>query len=367
MIYGRKRKTVKAIFVLPNLNAGGAERVVTLLSRELVALGLAVDIALMLDEEVQYEVPNGVQLVKLNTRAMPRKKRLNVMRKYFSQEKKRNPQLVVLPFHDSCLKNVLMAVFGLNIRVVASERNNPYIKGSSGISRLKANVPYALASACVFQTPDARAYYAPVIQKKGFIIANPLQLNESLVWSGEEEKSIVSVGRLEPQKNHSMLIEAFEMLHREYPEYILDVYGEGSLRAELQAKIQEKGLQNAVYLRGYSKEVQRRVSEAALFVLSSDYEGMSNALIEALAIGVPSVSTDHPIGGARWLIQDGVNGLLTPVADAQALYLAMKHLLENSDVAKQMSEEGKKLREKLSACNIAREWLQMIKTMRGMQ
>ena len=358
---------MKAIFVLPNLNAGGAERVVTLLSRELVAMGVAVDIALMLDEEVQYEVPDGVRLMKLNTREMPRKKRLTVMRKYFSREKKENPQLVVLPFHDSCLKNVLMAALGLGIRVVACERNNPYIKGTGGIRRLKANVPYALASACVFQTPDARAYYAPMIQKKGVVIANPLQLNASLDWKGIGRHTIVSVGRLEPQKNHAMLLDAFEMLHREYPQYILDIYGEGSLREELQTKINEKGLQNVFVLRGYSKDVQYPVSEAALFVLSSDYEGMSNALIEAMAIGVPSVSTDHPIGGARWLIQNGVNGMLTPVADAQALYLAMKRVLEDSDLARQISEEGKKLRERLSARNIAGEWLCMMKTIRGMQ
>ena len=277
-----------------------------------------------------------------------------------------DPQLVLLPFHDSCLKNVLFATFGLGIAVIASERNNPYIKGESKFARLKASIPYGLASACVFQTRDALEYYAPMVQKKGRVIVNPLQLKEELVWTGMGNRTIVSVGRLDPQKNQKMLIDAFWMLHKDHPECTLDIYGEGSLRPQLQEQIDALGLQEAVCLRGYDKQVQKRVSEAGVFALSSDYEGMSNALIEALAMGVPSVSTDHPIGGARWLIRDGDNGLLTPVGDADALYKAMAFLLEKPDQAAKMSEKGKQLRQTLSAHNIAREWLALIKTLRGM-
>ena len=358
---------MKALFVLPNLNAGGAERVVTLFAREFVAMGVETDIVLMLDDQVQYDVPEGVRLVKLNTRDMARKERLHVMRTYFKQEKAKKQKLAVFPFHDSCLKNVLFAVAGLNIPVVASERNNPYIQGSDALRRLKANIPYMLASACVFQTPDARDYYYPIVRRKGYVIANPLQLQEPLTWCGPEQRSIVSVGRLEPQKNQSLLIDAFEMLNRERPEYTLEIFGEGALRKELQEKIDRKGLSNVIHLRGFDKHVQKRVSEAALFVLPSDYEGMSNALIEALAMGVPSVSTDHPIGGARWLMQDRSKGVLTPVGDAKALYSAMKHVIDNPKEARAMSENGKILQELLSASNIACEWLRVVKEMGNMQ
>lgn len=98
-----------------------------------------------------------------------------------------------------------------------------------------------------------------------------------------------------------------------HPNYIAEIYGEGPLERELSEYIRAKGIEGAVFLRGFSKDVILEIASATMFVRSSDYGGMSNALIETVGMSFPCISTDHPIGGARTTIQDGVSGFLVPV------------------------------------------------------
>ncbi len=351
---------MKAVFILPNLGAGGAERVTTILSKAFVNRGVAVDIVMLLSDKVSYQVCPQVGLVALNTAKLPTKKRIGALRAYLKEQRKNHSRVVAIPFHDSCLKYALAAAVGLGVRVIACERNDPYQKGSSGIARFRANLPYALADRCVFQTPDARAYYTAVPDRKAAVIYNPLELGDGLQWQGHNSRRILSVGRLEPQKNQKLLIDAFAAVHRQFPDYTLEIYGEGSLREQLQAQIRENGLQEHVLLCGYAPDIHQKLTQTAMFVLSSDYEGMSNALMEALAIGVPVVSTDHPIGGAGMLMENGVSGILTPVGDEAALAAAMVRILGDAEVAHRLSVNGAKVREKLAVDAIAQRWLQWI-------
>lgn len=355
---------MKAIFIVYNLGAGGAERVVSILSKAFADRNIPVDIVMLLTDNVQYEIPASVNLVPMNTLDMSKADRISCLRAYFKAQKKQHRDIVALPFLDGSLRCALAAAAGLGIPVIASERNDPYQKGRGGLKRIGANVPYALANWCVFQTPDARDYYINSVKKRGTVIPNPLTLPEDLYWQGARSRRIVSVGRLEPQKNQKILIEAFARVHREFPDYTLEIYGEGSLRQQLQEQIQGLGLENAVFLRGHTSHVHAELSRAAMFVMPSDYEGMSNALLEALGIGVPVISTDHPIGGARMLIRDGENGLLTPVGDGQALYRAMVRLIREPEQAGAMGQNGQQVRQLLSVDAIAEKWLEVIEKAR---
>ena len=348
---------MKAVFILPNLSAGGAERVVTLLSRMLVKRGITVDILQFLSDKVQYDIPAGVQVISMNTQRLPLMKRVETLRTYFREQCRQSPEVIAMPFHDSCLKYALLASVGLRVRVIACERNDPYQKGCSGWPRFMANLLYAMADHCVFQTQDARDYYRMGVARKSTIIANPLIMSDEIEWRGQYSKTIVTVGRLEPQKNHKLLIEAFSRVHQLHPEYVLEIYGEGSLRQELQKQIDDLGLETAVFLRGYVSDVHQRLQDAAMFVLPSDYEGMSNALIEALAVGVPTISTDHPIGGAKALIKDAWNGLLTPVGDGNAFAEAMIRLLAAPMEAQRLGKNARGVRQMLDPDVIAEQWL----------
>lgn len=352
---------MKVVFILPNLGSGGAERVVTILSEAMVEKKIDVDIVLFLSDTVQYQIPDGVNVVRMNTRELSKAERIKKLRNYFKLQRKMAGRIVVVPFQDNCLKYALAAAAGLGIPVIACERNDPYQKGRSGMAKVKANLPYALARKCVFQTPDARDYYWKCIRKKGTVIVNPLRLSTDFKWKGQQSRKIISVGRLEPQKNQRLLIDAFAQIHKEYSEYTLEIYGEGALRPQLQAQIDNLGLSDAVFLKGYAADIHQKLENAEMFVLPSDYEGMSNALIEALAIGIPVITTDHPIGGARILIENEVNGLMTPVGDADALKKAVQRLIAEPELARKLGAGGIHVREKLAPEKVLKQWLDVLK------
>lgn len=355
-------KQTKVAFLLPNLGAGGAERVVTILSQALVKEGIAVDILLLLTGKMQYRVPEGVQTVSLETKNLSKVQRFQKLRAYFKEQKKLHPRFLAIAFQDNCLQYALAAGVGLGISVIACERNDPNQKGTGFPARLRANLPYVLADKCVFQTPDARDYYCGAVRKKASVIANPLNLQEDLRWQGCDSRTILAVGRLEPQKNQKMLIAAFAQLHKRFPDHILEIYGEGSLARELQQQILDLGLQNSVFLRGYAENIPQKMTQAAMFVMPSDYEGMSNALMEALAIGVPVVTTDHPIGSAAMLVENGISGILTPVGDTQAFASAMEQLLSHRDTACRLGHHAMQIRSRLAVGTIVRQWLDIINT-----
>lgn len=352
---------MKIVFVLPNLSSGGAERVVTILSKGLVEKNIPVDILLLKDDLVQYSVPDGVNVVCLNTKGMKRFQRLKAIRKYLKTIKKEKPILV--PFQDSCLKNVLMAKIGLGIPVVATERNNPYRKGNTRIAKFKASLPFKFSNAAVFQTPDARKYYSSLKDKKCKVIANPITKAQKQ-WNGAVlADKLITACRLHSQKNLPMLIDAIEIVKEVYPNVKVDVYGEGELRSSLQEYIEKKGLENNVILCGRTSLIQEKMSEASVYLCSSDFEGISNSLLEAMAIGMPIVSTDCPIGGAKMMLQDGA-GILTPVGNAEAFANAILEILNNPKQAKLMAEKALGTSEKYSEKFILESWMQVFDALR---
>lgn len=175
-----------------------------------------------------------------------------------------------------------------------------------------------------------------------------------------ERKKIVAVGRFTTQKNFPMLIRAFSEFHKKHSEYELVIYGEGELRTEYMKLIDELGLAYFVKLPGYVSDVNERMRSAAMYVSASNFEGISNAMLEALAMGVPSVCTDCPVGGAAMVIQDGRNGILIPVGDEQALYQQMCHLVENCEYAENLAQNALDIKNEYSIEMIANRWFKIV-------
>lgn len=347
---------MKCIFALPNLGAGGSERVVTLLSKEFVSMSIDVDIVLMLDDWVHYDIPSKVRVVKMNAANKSKIERIKVVRDYLINETRKNEKIVVISFHDSCLKTFQIASIGIKVEIVACERNNPYIKGKSFIKRFLANIPYVLSNKCVFQTEEAMQYYYKCIHAKSIVIENPIENIGEYKWMGSKSGKIISIGRLQEQKNQELLIEAFKDVYDKYPRYKLEIYGEGPLKEKLLNKIKSYHLDDIISLKGHTKNVFEELARSEFFVLSSDYEGMSNALLEAMVVGTPVISTDHPIGGARALIVNNQNGLLTSVGNKEELVCAMRKIIENPDLAQKISDNASKTAANMSSEKIANKW-----------
>ncbi|MBS1362149.1 MAG: glycosyltransferase [Acidaminococcaceae bacterium] len=350
---------MKCLFVAPGMLFGGAERVMSILANEWGKNNVETMILVTETEAIsKYHLSNKITM----NSCFEEKKRakiphLVIIKRVREICKKWQPDVVISFYNDLCALTAV-AITGLNIPLIYSERNDPNRTNQRQVDRLYRKIVEHMASKIVFQTTGAQRCYSKRVQEKSTVILNPVNTNGFPIHDFLHEKlEIVSVGRLEAQKNQKLLIGAFDLIASDFPEYQLTIYGEGSLRKELEEYIKAKGLQERVFLPGNKNNIQEHIKDASLFVLSSDYEGIPNALIEAMAIGLPCVSTDCSPGGARELIEDGVNGLITPCGDANKLSDAMRMLLSNKAYAKACGIEALKIREKTDVRKISEDWL----------
>lgn len=347
---------MKIAFSMAQMRGGGAERVVSELANFFAKEGHDVSIMLAKESGCVYELEQNVKLIDLVNYNKGFVSRVKAIRKCI----KDSNFDVVISFLTNANIETIIAAMGIKAPVIISERNNPYVDPNERIYRVLRKLTYCFADGYVFQTPDARDFFSRRIKKKSTVIMNPINPHLPERHEGEREKRIVNVGRLVKQKNQKLFIDAFYEFYLTHPEYTAQIYGDGPLEKELKEYISEKNMDNSIKLCGFSKTILSDIQKAAMFVMTSDYEGMSNALIEAVGMGVPSISTDHPIGGARMTINDGENGFLVPVGDARSITEKMSVIADNQAFAEQISENGVKLREKLSVDEIATQWLNYI-------
>ena len=158
------------------------------------------------------------------------------------------------------------------------------------------------------------------------------------------------------KKNHELLIKAFSKIAYKYNNINLKIYGEGPLHSNLQKLIESLRLSGRVYLMGTVDNIQDVMKDAGMFVLSSDFEGLPNALMEAMAIGLPVISTDCPCGGPNMLIKNYENGLLVKPGDENELSNAMEYIIKNQNDADKMGLKAKKTAEMYKPEKIFNDW-----------
>jgi glycosyltransferase involved in cell wall biosynthesis len=160
-------------------------------------------------------------------------------------------------------------------------------------------------------------------------------------FANKDYHVIIAVGRLTEQKRFDRLLNAFALLKKEIKNVRLIVLGKGELFEKLNNLANELNIKDYVEFAGFQKNPWAWVSKAKIFVLSSDYEGFGNVIVEAMACGTPVISTNC-LSGPNEIITHGKNGLLVPPADEKALAEAMRSLLENNKLRIMLAEEGKR-------------------------
>lgn len=345
------------------LSGGGAERVVCNLANYLLSKENSVQIITMSEGIPAYHLDDCITIQCL----LSKKERGNTLYNWILRVKRlRN---ILKNQKDGCFIVMLpyTIAFMLSMRkltkakVIAAERCMP-----SSYSKRKQNLLLRTcnnADGWIFQTSEIKKFYEKKLKgKKTIVIPNAINPEFfNCIESKITNKEIITAGRMTEQKNHILLIRAFSKIAIDFPNYRLTIFGEGPKRIEIEQLITALGLEGRVCLPGYVNDVQKRINNASLFVLSSNYEGMPNALMEAMAMGVPSISTDCDGGGARFLIENGKNGLLVPKNDVEALAAAMRDLLSHPEKAERLGEEGRKLCERLAPEKIYGEWEEFIK------
>lgn len=351
------------IFVTVSMGGGGTERVISILANHYSQKNIPVTILMIADNKVAYELDKRIQIVNISEATggslIGRMKRVVGLRKYF----KNSPQARIIAMGTVTAMFTLLAKVGLRSEVVISERNDPNRLNHKPISKsakMLRNFLYRGARAIVLQTEDVKACFPKYLVKKSVVIPNPLSTELPAAYVNmNREKTVITAGRLTEQKNHKLLIDAFCKFHKRHSEYRLKIYGKGELEDVLKNYVQKAGMNEAISICGFCHNLYEQLQTGGIYVSSSNWEGISNSLIEALAFGIPTIATDCPVGGSRMFIENRENGLLVPVNDEELLIKAMNYIADHADRAQTMSKKAIEIREKLSAEQIAKQWLEL--------
>lgn len=350
-------------FYIGSLRKGGAERVFVNLAEFFRDEGYRVTIVTQYryPDEEEYALPSGIRRVisDLTAEELSNSRILNFyrrVRKLHRIWKAAQPDLVLACIGKNNFMAIVTTMFTKTKAVVSvvGEAKEEY---PGRLMHVLANILFPHAAGIVLQTERSKYFFSRKIQKRAVILPN--SLNPAFIkprYEGERDKRIVAVGRLDANKNHEMMIRAFDMLKDKYPEYTLTIYGEGELRRHLESLIEELRMEERVFMPGAIPDVANQIERATLFLLTSYSEGVSNALIEALASGLPVISTDVPSGGTVELMTDGINGLIIPAGDLEALTKAVDKLLGDREYADHLGREAAKIQQRLAPERVNRLW-----------
>lgn len=347
----------KIVIFNGTLMQGGAERVISILSKKMAEMGIDVQILLYHDKQVFYEIDSKVKITVVERESESKNVARNILwlRKFFSENAD-----VVISFLAPFNIVALIAHAGLKSKIIVADRNDPRYVPSNFFIRKIRDFLYNFADGIVLQTQHNKDYFGKRIRDNSVIIFNPVDLGKTagLARRVPKQKKIVSVGRLMPQKNQVMLLNAFARVHVDHPDYSLVIYGEGTYRSTLELKIDELGLSQCISLPGSSTTIFNDIADAQVFVLSSNYEGMPNALMEAMCLGLPCISTR--VSGATDLIEDGYNGCLIEIGDEDRLYNKINMLIEDKTVRDGYAKRAVELNTELNVDKIIGQWIAYI-------
>ena len=332
---------MKVLFYISTIRGGGAARVMVNLANGLITKGYDVCFVTNFPDVHEYSLCDEIKRINVENEEY----KGNVLFKNASRIlklrniiKTEDPDVCVAFMRENNFR-LALATKGLKTKSIVSVRSDPKKEYRQKGSRQIANLLYRWVDGIVFQTEEAKAFFPDGIQKKATIIFNQVE-DKFFNHHTENGEFILASGRLTEAKNYPMMLRAFKRVLDKFPDEVLRIFGDGALEEELKKDARDLQIENRVQFMGFSNDMSGNYFRAKFLVLTSNYEGMPNAVLEALASSTPVISTDCPCGGPQMVIQDGINGFLIPVGDDKACAEKMIYLLENPDVCLQMKNKA---------------------------
>lgn len=345
---------MKITFVTATLTSGGSERVMSIVANKMQERGYEVEIICLNDQIVFYPINEGIKIthveVEAGTKSLPKK--LWWFRKHIQ---KTRPD-VVIAFMVSVYTVTLLALIGIDIPVISSVRNDP------AYSNLRKKITRKLllprSAHIVVQTQQIKKFFNKSIQNMTTVIYNPVNEKVFKLQPAKKENRIISVGRLYPQKDQKTMIEAFANVSEHHPDWKLVIFGEGPERKALESLVERLKVKDKVILPGRSENIIDELNKSKIFCLSSIYEGMSNALVEAICVGLPIVTTK--VSGTEELINNGENGFIVNIGDKESMVKALTKIIEDENLQNQFAEKNKAQSIKFETNTIVNQWEDLV-------
>lgn len=349
----------KLIVSSGKLSSGGAERVLSILSEPFASHYDEVVYLTWIDVPDFYTIDARIKRVCVERECGSK----NIMKKalWFRSFIKREKPTVVLSFLAPFNVMISFALIGVNTKLIVAERNDPRCVMNGLVQRNLRKAAYMMVDGILEQTENNKKYFTGSLSRKTDVIYNPMIMKDTYLGKAlctEKQRRIVSVARLKKQKNPEMQLKAFKLFLEMHPDYTMTMYGDGDYRYHVESMVKELGLEGKVLLPGAVKDVWDEIVNAECFVMTSWYEGMPNALLEAMCLGLPCVSTK--VSGAVDLIESGKNGILIGLDDHKAMAQAMSEVCDDKALSSSLGSEAVKLYEKLKLEVISKQWLDYI-------
>ncbi|HXS04261.1 MAG TPA: glycosyltransferase [Rhodanobacter sp.] len=362
---------IRLTLVISSLGGGGAERVMATLANAWAAEGVAVTLVTLADRRGdKYPLHAAVNRVALDVAGRSphvfTALRNNAVRLRSLRRALRAAQPdAIISFTTTVNLLVVLAVRGWRVPVIVSERSFVGAQPPRGMWRLVYRTLYRRAAAVVAQTRRGAVDLEARLSRPVVVIPNPvpdMPPAAARVAPYGRGQLVLAAGRLGVEKGFDILIDAFAMIAAEQPGWRLRIAGEGSARAALTEQIARHGLDGRVQLAGFDDDLPASMREADIFVLSSRYEGMPNALLEAMSLGLCCISSDCETG-PREIIDSGSNGWLVPVADAPALAEALQMLMNDKTLRQRIGARAVEVRETHSLRSVLARWDALVATL----
>ena len=334
---------MKIAFFIEHISNGGAERVITNLANSFAKHNHEVIMITTIRRLGEYSLSENVRRFTTEGNAYHTSKLIGPFRRLYrlrSILKKEKPQYLV-SFLNSALYHGVLTTRGLKTKSIISVRNDPNFDYQTILQKILAKTILPLSEGAVFQTEDAKAWFPKQLQDKSTIIFNPISSSFYNTNYIPMDKLIVAVGRLSEQKDYFFLIKGFKVFADAHKDWKLHIYGDGELKEQLSGEIKRVGLADKIILKGRTDNVANAISSATIYVMTSQFEGSPNALMEAMAVGVPCISSNCPCGGPKMLINNGNNGFLYEVGNIDEFLDRLNVLAENSELRIKFSKPAK--------------------------
>ena len=356
-----RKQNRKLLFYISTIRGGGAARVMVNIANGLSSRGYEICFVTNFPSDHEYVLKEDIRRINIEEKESNKGfleknyRRTKALRKIVRAE---SPGACIAFMVENNIR-LILATAAIRTKTIVSVRNDPAREYNRKGFRLFANLLYSKADCIIFQTKDAQRWFSKSVRKKSRVIIN--QIDSRFFCDSDSPGSyIVACGRLVKQKDYPMLLHAFKSVLHELPGEQLMIYGEGELKDELVNLTKKLCIDSSVHFEGYESNMQEVYRNAKILVLTSQYEGMPNVLLEALASSVPVVSTDCPCGGPRMVIEDGVNGFLVPVGDSLRTSEAIVRIIGNENTLKTMRKESYITAQSFHPENILDNWERMI-------